>query len=101
AHLPALEAEIESDRGALSETGSPDHAAPSAPLDADLLPIFVEEAVDILPDIGDKLRRWQAAPADRALQQLLMRQLHTIKGSARMAGAMVLGQRVHEMETRV
>ncbi|MFA7666924.1 MAG: Hpt domain-containing protein, partial [Burkholderiaceae bacterium] len=73
----------------------------SGELDADLLPIFVEEAVDILPQIGENLRRWQAEPNDRALQQLLMRQLHTIKGSARMAGAMVFGQHVHEMETRV
>src|SRR5690606_24346862 len=31
----------------------------------------------------------------------LMRLLHTVKGSARMAGAMRLGQRVHEMETRI
>ena len=76
-------------------------AAETGDLDADLLPLFIEEAIDILPQIGENLRRWQDSPADRALQQLLMRQLHTIKGSARMAGAMVLGQRVHEMETRV
>lgn len=31
----------------------------------------------------------------------MMRQLHTIKGSARMAGAMRLGQLVHEMESKV
>jgi chemosensory pili system protein ChpA (sensor histidine kinase/response regulator) len=30
-----------------------------------------------------------------------MRQLHTAKGSARMAGAMRLGELVHEMETRI
>src|SRR5260221_12274535 len=30
-----------------------------------------------------------------------MRHLHTIKGSARMAGAMRLGELVHEMETRI
>ncbi|UCE33038.1 MAG: response regulator [Burkholderiales bacterium] len=30
-----------------------------------------------------------------------MRQLHTVKGSARMAGAMRLGQVVHDMETRI
>ena len=75
--------------------------AETGELDADLLPLFVEEATDILPQIGENLRAWQSRPADRALQQLLMRQLHTVKGSARMAGAMALGQRVHEMETRV
>lgn len=70
-------------------------------LDEDLLPIFIEEATDLLPRIGGNLRAWQAAPDDRSLQQRLMRDLHTVKGSARMAGAMALGQRVHEMETRI
>ncbi|MFP5406393.1 MAG: chemotaxis protein CheA, partial [Gammaproteobacteria bacterium] len=51
--------------------------------------------------MGDNLRRWHADPGDREVRQLLMRELHTLKGSARMAGAMDLGQRVHEMETRV
>ncbi|MCM5572396.1 Hpt domain-containing protein [Burkholderiaceae bacterium FT117] len=92
-----LAARWESSRGAQRRSGT----AESGELDADLLPLFIEEATDILPQIGENLRRWQAQPADRALQQLLMRQLHTVKGSARMAGAMVLGQRVHEMETRV
>lgn len=70
-------------------------------LDADLLPLFIEEASDQLPRIGEDLRAWQSAPDDRSLPQRLMRDLHTVKGSARMAGAMTLGQRVHEMETRV
>ncbi|MCD6681098.1 MAG: Hpt domain-containing protein [Burkholderiaceae bacterium] len=74
---------------------------PDEELDADLLPIFVEEASDQLPRIGENLRGWQATPDDRSLPQQLMRDLHTVKGSARMAGAMKLGQRVHEMETRI
>ncbi|HWS74515.1 MAG TPA: response regulator, partial [Quisquiliibacterium sp.] len=40
-------------------------------------------------------------PSDASLPQTLMRQLHTVKGGARMAGAMALGQLVHEIETRV
>ena len=78
-----------------------DDAPPANEFDEELLPIFVEEATDYLPQIGDNLRRWHDAPADRSLQQLLMRHLHTVKGSARMAGAMDLGQLVHEMETRI
>ena len=70
-------------------------------LDAELLPIFIEEAVDQLPEIDARLREWLQRPGDRALAQTLMRLLHTVKGSARMAGAMRLGQRVHEMETRI
>ena len=39
--------------------------------------------------------------ADETAANGLMRLLHTIKGSARMAGAMRFGQMVHDMETRV
>ena len=70
-------------------------------LDADLAPIFVDEAMDILPEIGDNLRQWQSEPTNNAMPKALMRQLHTVKGSARMAGAMRLGQVVHEMESRI
>jgi chemosensory pili system protein ChpA (sensor histidine kinase/response regulator) len=70
-------------------------------LDADLAPIFVAEASDLLPEIGDGLRSWQKEPTNTEWPKALMRQFHTVKGSARMAGAMRLGQVVHEMESRV
>jgi chemosensory pili system protein ChpA (sensor histidine kinase/response regulator) len=70
-------------------------------LDPDLLAVFVEEASDDLPKIGENLRGWAADPADARLPQTLMRLLHTVKGSARMAGAMRLGQKLHDIETRV
>lgn len=70
-------------------------------LDADLLPVFIEEGCDLLPEIGCLLRAWQQMPADIGLPQALLRTLHTIKGSARMAGAMALGQHVHDIETRI
>ncbi|GAA4023869.1 Hpt domain-containing protein [Actimicrobium antarcticum] len=70
-------------------------------LDADLLPIFMEEGRDMLPQMGAALRAWQAALSSTALPQSILRLLHTIKGSARMAGAMQLGQYMHETETRI
>ncbi|MEO6270949.1 MAG: Hpt domain-containing protein, partial [Lautropia sp.] len=70
-------------------------------LDPDLGPIFFEEADDLLAQIDRNLRKWRAHPADELAPGSLMRLLHTIKGSARMAGAMRFGQMVHEMETRV
>lgn len=70
-------------------------------LDDDLLPVFLEEGRDMLPEIGEKLRSWQQNPNDASLPQALLRLLHTVKGSARMAGAMTLGQQVHEMESRI
>ncbi|TCS36861.1 chemosensory pili system protein ChpA (sensor histidine kinase/response regulator) [Paucimonas lemoignei] len=70
-------------------------------LDADLLPVFLEEGRDMLPEVGEKLRAWQQTPVDTSLPQALLRLLHTVKGSARMAGAMELGQHMHELETRI
>ncbi|MBP8307214.1 MAG: Hpt domain-containing protein [Burkholderiaceae bacterium] len=87
---------------AVSDAGGP--ALPEQPvdeLDPELLAIFIEEADDDLPRIGENLRGWAANPGDARLPQTLMRLLHTVKGSARMAGAMRLGQKLHDTETRV
>jgi chemosensory pili system protein ChpA (sensor histidine kinase/response regulator) len=70
-------------------------------VDADLLPIFLEEAREIMPLVGHALRRWRGTPSDRAPVAELARHLHTLKGSARMAGLMRLGELSHVMETRV
>ncbi|VXC53909.1 Chemotaxis protein CheA [Massilia sp. 9I] len=70
-------------------------------LDPDLLPVFLEEGADLFPQIGNGLRQWQQNPQDHAIAQGLQRALHTVKGSARMAGAMRLGQHTHELETQI
>ncbi|MCC6073352.1 Hpt domain-containing protein [Massilia sp. GCM10020059] len=70
-------------------------------IDPDLLPVFLEEASDLLPEIGQGLRQWQQNPQDGAAVQSVLRALHTVKGSARMAGAMRLGQHTHEIETQI
>ncbi|HVK95739.1 MAG TPA: Hpt domain-containing protein [Noviherbaspirillum sp.] len=70
-------------------------------LDADLLPVFLEEGRDIFPPLGTALREWQEQPGNIGLPQSMLRSLHTLKGSARMAGAMRLGQHLHDMESRI
>jgi len=70
-------------------------------LDMDLLPVFIEEGNDLLPMVGQLLRTWQEKPDDMAAPQAIARIMHTIKGSARMAGAMGLGQHIHDMESRI
>ena len=74
---------------------------PKDDIDADLLPIFLEEGSDLFPLIGETLRSWQSAPDDNEIAQSLLRLLHTVKGSARMAGAMTLGQHTHDMESQI
>ncbi len=70
-------------------------------IDQQLLPIFLEEADTLLPDTSAQLRAWKAAPGEAAARDVLRRNLHTIKGSARMVGAMRLGELTHVMESRV
>ena len=74
---------------------------PKDDIDADLLPVFIEEGNDLFPLIGQTLRSWQAAPQDTEIAHSLLRLLHTVKGSARMAGAMALGQHTHDMESQI
>ncbi len=70
-------------------------------IDTDLLPIFLEEALEIVPQVGDALRRWRAVPTNHMPVSELARHLHTLKGSARMAGLMRLGELAHVLETKI
>ena len=70
-------------------------------IDEQLLPIFLEESADLYPQIGTDLRGWREQPDKESLGSNLQRLLHTLKGSARMAGVMRLGELTHRMEDRV
>ncbi|TMG94900.1 MAG: hypothetical protein E6H73_06465 [Betaproteobacteria bacterium] len=70
-------------------------------VDRQVLPIFLEEAAELFPQTGEQLRAWRRKPADKDASQALQRTLHTFKGSARMAGAMRLGELAHLMESRL
>ncbi|MFO7541741.1 MAG: Hpt domain-containing protein [Thiobacillus sp.] len=70
-------------------------------LDPELLSLFLDEADTLVPETSAHLRGWKAAPDETAARDALRRDLHTIKGSARMVGAMRLGELTHIMESRV
>ncbi|MDQ0568314.1 chemosensory pili system protein ChpA (sensor histidine kinase/response regulator) [Variovorax paradoxus] len=70
-------------------------------VDVDLFPIFEEEAAELLPQLGQALRQWAHHPDDSAPRASVLRTLHTLKGSARLAGAMRLGERAHRMESEI
>jgi chemosensory pili system protein ChpA (sensor histidine kinase/response regulator) len=76
-----------------------EEAADAEQIDPELLEIFQEEATDILNVIEESMTRWRSHPEDRALVQDLKRSLHTLKGGARMAGAMAMGHLSHNTET--
>ncbi|OUL99721.1 hybrid sensor histidine kinase/response regulator [Variovorax sp. JS1663] len=70
-------------------------------VDVDLFPVFEEEAAELLPQLGAALREWSQHPDDPAPRASTLRTLHTLKGSARLAGAMRLGERAHRMESEI
>ena len=78
---------------------------PSALIDTDLDPeivgVFVEEADDIVSSIEESVLAWQSNPSQVELADRLKRDLHTLKGGARMAGFNSLGQRAHVIESLI
>lgn len=68
-------------------------------IDADLFPIFEEEAAELLPVLGAAMREWGSHPTRLEARATLLRALHTLKGSARLAGAMRLGEMAHRLES--
>ncbi|MBI1906758.1 MAG: hybrid sensor histidine kinase/response regulator, partial [Rhodocyclales bacterium] len=90
AHPPAVAAASAAEKPAVRDD-----------IDAQLLPVFLEEAVDLIPQLGAGLRAWRDQPGDERQPQLLLQLLHTLKGSARMSGAMQIGSIAHAMEEQV
>ena len=70
-------------------------------IDADLFPIFEEEAAELMPQLGGALRQWSVRPDNRSARMEVLRALHTLKGSARLAGAMRLGEMAHKIESEI
>jgi chemosensory pili system protein ChpA (sensor histidine kinase/response regulator) len=70
-------------------------------LDPDLFPVFEEEAADLFPQLGGALRQWAARPDNLGARRETLRVLHTLKGSARLAGAMRLGEMAHRLESAI
>lgn len=76
-------------------------AEPVDRLDVDLFAVFEDEAHEILPRLSAALRQWQARPDNTGARAEVLRNLHTLKGSARLAGAMRLGDMVHAFESDI
>ncbi len=69
--------------------------------DPDLLPVFQEEAQELMPLLGTALRQWVEHPANSQARSEVLRHLHTIKGSARLAGALRMGEMAHHLESSI
>jgi chemosensory pili system protein ChpA (sensor histidine kinase/response regulator) len=80
------------------ETVEPARADDSPGHDPELLEIFLEEGFDIIENSGAALVRWQAEPSNRQEVETLLRDLHTLKGGARMVEITPIGDLAHELE---
>ena len=72
-----------------------------ADLDPEIVSVFVEEADDIVSSIEESVLAWQSNPSQVELADRLKRDLHTLKGGARMAGFISLGERAHAIESLI
>jgi len=68
-------------------------------VDAELLEIFLEEAQEIMEAAGVALQRWQSGPENLRDVAELQRELHTLKGGARMAEMSDVADLCHELES--
>ncbi|MDH5436672.1 MAG: Hpt domain-containing protein, partial [Gammaproteobacteria bacterium] len=67
--------------------------------DGELLDVFLEEAEEILNACEETLQHWIKSPEDRDVIAEIQRQLHTLKGGARMAQIKPMGDLGHVMES--
>ncbi len=77
----------------------PDTGLDMTDLDAELIDIFVEEGRDLLDHSDQLLVALRENPDEREVIGGLQRDLHTLKGGARMAGIMAIGELGHAMES--
>jgi chemosensory pili system protein ChpA (sensor histidine kinase/response regulator) len=85
----------------IAEDPQPEGPLELADMDDDLLEIFVQEGADILDHSDAVMARLREAPNDRDLIVGLQRDLHTLKGGARMAGLAPIGDLSHAMESLI
>jgi chemosensory pili system protein ChpA (sensor histidine kinase/response regulator) len=70
-------------------------------VDSELMAVFLEEGDEILESSEVTLQRWADAPENFDLMAQLQRELHTLKGGARMAGFTKIGDLSHGVESLV
>jgi chemosensory pili system protein ChpA (sensor histidine kinase/response regulator) len=70
-------------------------------IDEELFPIFEEEGLELFPKLSSHMRAWVSNPSLGDGANACLRSLHTIKGGARLAGAMRLGEMAHRLESSI
>ena len=91
--------QLRADAGAVERVPADEGAeAELAGSDPEILAIFCEEAGEILEEAEGAMAAWRASPTAPEPLHALQRHLHTIKGSARLAGVRTIGDFSHDLE---
>ncbi|WP_449285894.1 Hpt domain-containing protein [Marinobacter sp. PE14] len=98
ASLPDVEEPVDSDPETAETGETEDGVADLSHLDPELVGIFLEEAYDLINSTGSALHTWTEDPSDRSIAAELQRDVHTLKGGARMAGVEAIGDLTHVLE---
>ena len=84
---------------AASAAELPGEALAPRDYDDELLEIFIEEGEEILEESDQTLTGWIEDTNDKEALESLQRYLHTLKGGARMAGVLEIGDLGHSIES--
>jgi chemosensory pili system protein ChpA (sensor histidine kinase/response regulator) len=84
-----------------ADAAVPAEHPPVEEFDHEIANIYSEEATELLEAAEVSLTAWNRDRKDKERVAELQRQLHTLKGGARMAGISAMGDLSHELETLV
>jgi chemosensory pili system protein ChpA (sensor histidine kinase/response regulator) len=98
---PAVPEESAAPRGESAAVPEESAAPPAEEFDHEIANIYSEEATELLEAAETSLTAWNRDRKDKERVAELQRQLHTLKGGARMAGISAMGDLSHELETLV
>jgi chemosensory pili system protein ChpA (sensor histidine kinase/response regulator) len=118
AMMPGLSMPLEDSHSQLAASTPPEAQAPSPPaaeavapepepppaaeeFDHEIASIYTEEANELLETAESSYGAWSKDLRDKGPVAELQRTLHTLKGGARMAGIVAMGDLAHECETLV
>lgn len=100
AHITDLFIKAKQQHGLRAAFATPAASSPGyAEHDSGMAAVFMDEAKEILDAIDIILQQWIRQPADRDLLEELQRELHTLKGGARMADVTEMGDLSHSLES--
>ncbi|MGI1679320.1 MAG: Hpt domain-containing protein [Cellvibrionaceae bacterium] len=97
--LPEITSEEVVDEEAGIPVETPTALTDDDDVDVEIFEIFVEEADELLEEIDEAVNEWEGEWTSKEPVESLKRSLHTLKGGARLAGLMGLGELAHDFET--